>query len=69
MMSGKISSYMEVADNSLKAAAKMKACGINPGDHVMLYGPNHINYISTFLGLMSIGAIPCLANPAYTGMY
>ena len=33
----------------------------------MLYSPNHENYTATLLGLMSIGAIPCLANPAYTG--
>ena len=66
-MTGKVISFAEVADDTLKAAAKIRACGVNAGDHVMLYSPNNENYIATLLGIMSIGAIPCLANPAYTG--
>ena len=66
-MTGKVLSFSQIADDALKAAAKIKACGVNPGDHVMLSSPNHENYIATLIGLMSIGAIPCLANPAYTG--
>ncbi|KAL5256200.1 hypothetical protein ACHWQZ_G011430 [Mnemiopsis leidyi] len=66
MMTGKVMTYDEIAGNSLKTASKLKACGINVGDHVMLYSPNNENYIASLLGIMAIGAIPCLANPAYT---
>ena len=66
-MTGKVLTYDEIAGNTLKTASKLKACGINAGDHVMLYSPNNENYIASLIGLMAIGAVPCLANPAYTG--
>jgi len=66
LMTGGSLSFKQVADDSLRAAAKIKSCGVKPGDHVMLYSPNHENYLSALLGIMSVGAVPCLANPAYT---
>ena len=66
-MTGDKVSYTEMADRSLRVAAKLRSCGVREGDHVMLFSPNHENYISSVVGLMSIGAVPCLANPTYTG--
>eukprot|EP00116_Pleurobrachia_bachei_P003080 sb/3463342/ len=65
-MTGDKVSFPEMADRSLRVAAKLRSCGVREGDHVMLFSPNHENYVSSVVGLMSIGAVPCLANPSYT---
>ena len=66
MTGGKLT-YPEVADQTLRVGNKLRSCGVREGDHVMLFSPNHENYVAAVVGIMSIGAIPCLANPSYTG--
>jgi len=68
-MTGKTLAMSDAADIALKTASRLKECGIEAGDHVMLYSPNDEYYLSVVIALMSLGAIPCLANPAYTGNY
>ena len=66
-MTGVQQSFCELSDKALKVANRLKLQGIKYGDHVMVYSYNHETYIPIVVGIMSIGAIPCLANPAYTG--
>ena len=59
-------SFPELARAALCAGAWLRARGLQPGDHVLLFTRNHPHFVTSFLGTMAAGGVPCLGNPGFT---
>jgi len=55
--SGKTVTYREVANRIAWLHLMMRQCGIRPGDKVALIGTNDINWVTTYLAVVSYGAV------------
>ena len=66
VVNGRTRTYGQVLDHSLRCAWKLRASGVRAGDHVMLYSTNLEDWATSLIALISVGAVPCLANPGYT---
>ncbi|GAA4673231.1 benzoate-CoA ligase family protein [Phytohabitans rumicis] len=53
----------EVHDLAARAATVLAACGVRPGDRVLLALPDSIGWIVAFLGAARLGATAVLVNP------
>lgn len=59
-------SYRRLKDLSERLAAALSASGIKSGQKVMLYIPNSIHWVVSWLGIQKIGAVAVPITPIYT---
>ena len=50
-------SYDELYTISCRMASFLAAAGVNPGDRVLLWGPNHPAWVFAFWGIIARGAV------------
>ena len=58
-------SFAQVRDDVIRAAKGFMALGIAPGEHVMLFMPNSLEWIHAFYGLAKIGAVLVPVNTRF----
>ncbi|MBV9410650.1 MAG: AMP-binding protein, partial [Acidimicrobiia bacterium] len=58
--------YAETLDRVLRAAAGLRAAGVNEGDRVLVTARNTAEYLFIWLALMEVGAVQVAINPAGT---
>jgi len=58
--------YVEVLQLADTFAAGLRAYGVEPGERVMLYIPNSIQWVVAWLGVLRAGAVSVPVTPAYT---
>ena len=58
--------YRKLKDLSERFAAALNANGVVPGQRVMLYIPNSIHWVVSWLGVQKIGAVAVPITPIYT---
>src|SRR5262245_31213356 len=49
--------YAELLDRSLRAAALLRARGIERGDRIVIWGPNRPEWVFAYFGALLLGAI------------
>jgi len=59
-------SYRKLKNLSERFAAALSANGVEPGQRVMLYIPNSIHWVVSWLGVQKIGAVAVPITPIYT---
>jgi len=59
-------SYRKLKNLSERFAAALSANGVEPGQKVMLYIPNSIHWVVSWLGVQRIGAVAVPITPIYT---
>ena len=59
-------SYRRLQDMAERFAAALKNMGVEPGQRVMLYIPNSIHWIVSWLGIQRLGAVCVPTTPIYT---
>ena len=59
-------SYRKLKDLSERFAAALSANGVGPGQKVMLYIPNSIHWVVSWLAVQRIGAVAVPITPIYT---
>lgn len=57
--------FTELADESIRCAAALRARGIGPGDRVALAANNGVEWLTVFFAAMRLGAVIVTVNPAY----
>ncbi|CAD6208854.1 GSCOCG00010683001-RA-CDS [Cotesia congregata] len=57
--------YSQVLERADKLAAGLKKLNINYGDRVGVWGPNHYQWLISFIGIARAGCIMVGINPAY----
>ena len=63
---GRITSYRELEDQIMRAAASLKAMGVRHGDPVAIVLPNCPQHVVAFYAILRLGAIAIEHNPLYT---
>ncbi|MFC1880102.1 class I adenylate-forming enzyme family protein [Thermodesulfobacteriota bacterium] len=58
--------YRKLKNLSERFAAALSANGVEPGQRVMLYIPNSIHWVVSWLGVQKIGAVAVPITPIYT---
>jgi len=58
--------YRNLKDLSERFAAALAANGVQPGQRVMLYIPNSIHWMVSWLGIQKVGAVAVPITPIYT---
>jgi len=58
--------YRKLKNLSERFAAALSANGVEPGQRVMLYIPNSIHWVVSWLGVLKIGAVAVPITPIYT---
>jgi malonyl-CoA/methylmalonyl-CoA synthetase len=56
----------ELEDRSARAAARLAAAGVGPGDRVVVSAPASIELVVAYVGIQRLGAVPMPLNSAYT---
>ncbi len=59
-------SYPKVKGLAERFAAGLTSLGVGPGQRVVLYIPNTIQWVITWLGIQRVGAVPVPITPIYT---
>ena len=59
-------SYRRVKDLAERFAAALNAIGVEPGQKVMMYIPNSIQWVISWLGIQKLGAVAVPITPIYT---
>jgi long-chain acyl-CoA synthetase len=59
-------SYLKVKDLAERFAAALVNLGVSPGQRVVLYIPNTIQWVVAWLGIQRAGAVPVPITPIYT---
>ena len=59
-------SYRKLKDLSQRLAAALNANGVNAGQRVMMYIPNSIQWVVSWLGIQKLGAVAVPITPIYT---
>ena len=59
-------SYRRVKDLAERFAASLNEIGVEPGQKVMLYIPNSIQWVISWLGIQKLGAVAVPITPIYT---
>src|SRR5512136_2270444 len=59
-------SYFEVKNLAERFAAALLGLGVTPGQKVMLYIPNTLQWVVTWLGIQRAGAVSVPLTPIYT---
>jgi len=62
---GERRTFAELAEQSLKHAARFRKLGLNPGDHIGILLPNCIEYIELMLGAACAGLVSVNLNARY----
>jgi acyl-CoA synthetase (AMP-forming)/AMP-acid ligase II len=62
---GTVRTYQELWSNSRKVARFLQDHGIEKGDKVGIFSPNHVDYASVFYGTLLTGATVTTLNPLY----
>ncbi|RRO14132.1 long-chain-fatty-acid--CoA ligase [Saccharopolyspora rhizosphaerae] len=57
LFAGTAVSYAEFARRSTRAAHRLRASGVGPGDRVAYLGPNHLAFVETMFAAHQLGAI------------
>jgi long-chain acyl-CoA synthetase len=63
---GTRTSYRELKKLSERFAAALTGIGVRPGEKVMLYMPNTLQWLVSWLGIQKIGAVAVPISPIYT---
>ncbi|TDT34318.1 long-chain-fatty-acid--CoA ligase [Naumannella halotolerans] len=63
---GRETSYRQLQEMIMRAAAGLKALGVGPGDPVAIVLPNCPQHIVAFYAVLRLGAVPIEHNPLYT---
>ena len=58
--------YATIRELAERTAASFSAMGIGKGDRIVMYIPNSIQFIVTWLGIQRLGAIAVPITPIYT---
>ncbi len=58
--------YARIKDMADRVAGGLIARGIEPGDRVMLYQPNCVQWLTAWLGIQKAGAVAVPITPIYT---
>jgi long-chain acyl-CoA synthetase len=59
-------SYAELEERTARTAGWLAACGVLPGDRVVVILDNGLDYLSAFFGILRAGAVVVGINPANT---
>jgi long-chain acyl-CoA synthetase len=59
-------SYKRVKDLAERFAASLSEIGVEPGQKVMMYIPNSIQWVISWLGIQKLGAVAVPITPIYT---
>ncbi len=59
-------SYRRVKDLAERFAAALNEIGVEPGQKVMMYIPNSIQWVISWLGIQKLGAVAVPITPIYT---
>jgi benzoate-CoA ligase family protein len=59
--------YSDIAQEVARSAAALRSLGVRPEQRVAMAVLDSVEYISTFLGAMRIGAVPLAMNPLLPG--
>ncbi len=59
-------SYRRVKDLAERFAASLNELGVEPGQKVMMYIPNSIQWVVSWLGIQKLGAVAVPITPIYT---
>jgi long-chain acyl-CoA synthetase len=59
-------SYLKLKDLAERFAAALIDLGVGPGQRVVLYIPNTVQWVATWLGIQRAGAVPVPITPIYT---
>ena len=59
-------SYLRVKDLAERFAAALNEIGVEPGQKVMMYIPNSIQWVISWLGIQKLGAVAVPITPIYT---
>ena len=59
-------SYLKVKDLAERFAAALLALGVTPGQKIVLYIPNTVQWVVTWLGVQRAGAVAVPITPIYT---
>jgi long-chain acyl-CoA synthetase len=59
-------SYKRVKDMAERFAASLSEIGVEPGQKVMMYIPNSIQWVISWLGIQKLGAVAVPITPIYT---
>jgi acyl-CoA synthetase (AMP-forming)/AMP-acid ligase II len=65
-MDGATRSYSRLASDAKKVARLLQNAGIQKGDKVGIFSPNHVDYAPVFYGSLLAGATVTTLNPLYT---
>ena len=60
--------YGRIKDLAGRFAAALSGLGIGPGQKVMMYIPNSIQWVVSWLGIQKLGAVAVPITPIYTPM-
>ncbi|WP_166880573.1 class I adenylate-forming enzyme family protein [Salinibacterium sp. ZJ450] len=66
-MQGESMSYHDLASESDRVAAGLRAMGVTAGDRVMLFAENRIEYLVLYLASARLGAIFTPVHPSFQG--
>jgi long-chain acyl-CoA synthetase len=59
-------SYLKVKELAERFAAALSSLGVSSGQRVVLYIPNTVQWVVTWLGIQRVGAVPVPITPIYT---
>jgi long-chain acyl-CoA synthetase len=59
-------SYLKVKELAERFAAALLSVGVTRGQRVVLYIPNTVQWVVTWLGIQRVGAVPVPITPIYT---
>jgi acyl-CoA synthetase (AMP-forming)/AMP-acid ligase II len=62
---GTTRTYRELWSYARRVARFLQDHGIEKGDRVAIFSPNHVNYASVFYGILLAGATATMLNPLY----
>src|SRR5205085_7483768 len=60
---GSVVTYQQLSDDVMQIAGALRACGVQPGDCVVIRLLNRPHFISIFLAILRIGAVAVPTPP------
>ncbi|WP_145011694.1 AMP-binding protein [Mycobacterium marseillense] len=65
--SGESWTWAQALANAYRSAQCLRSLGVRPGDHVLLFLPNGLDWLRAWWGIASLGAVMVTVNTAYRG--
>jgi carnitine-CoA ligase len=59
--------WAEGLDNAYRSAHRLRSYGVGPGDHVLIFLPNGLDWLRSWWGISCLGAVMVTVNIAYRG--